>query len=392
MYSENFYLDLPTLTNFLEITNPQNFVPVPDNWYLLITDVVGSTKAIEAGRYKDVNLIGACCIIAVLNIAGNTEVPFIFGGDGASILIPASLFVSAKNALLGTQHFAKQEFDLDLRIGIVPVSVVTDAKYEIKIAKLKISDTYHQGIFTGGGLTYATELIKNPATSDIYSLKYTDLPEKPDFSGLSCPWQDIYSPHGEVVSLIVMATGDNQKQNLVYRELLQEITKIYGSWESFHPVLPENIKLSLSNQNIYRMVKIQAQSINLIKRFLGWLKLKVQRLVQKMLIRFNHKLDNFDWDLVRQNLVTNSDYKKFDDILRMIIAGNLEQRENLMKYLEKNYQSGKLVYGIHVSNRVLMTCLVSAGSGKDVHLVDGADGGYTLAAKNMKARVNKKSN
>ncbi len=29
---------------------------MPDDWYVAITDVKGSTKAIEAGRYKDVNL------------------------------------------------------------------------------------------------------------------------------------------------------------------------------------------------------------------------------------------------------------------------------------------------------------------------------------------------
>ncbi len=389
MYSESFYSDLPTLTNFIEITNHQNFVIVPDDWYILITDVIGSTKAIEAGRYKDVNLIGACCIMAVLNIAIDKEIPFIFGGDGASILIPPSLFLKAKEALLGTQHFAKQEFNLDLRVGIVPVSVVNDANYEIKIAKLKISANYHQAIFTGGGLTYATDLIKSPIAGDLYNLKNTSPPaENPNFSGLSCPWQDIPSPHGEVLSLIVMANGDRQQQSLVYRELLEKITKTYGSWENFHPVLPENIKLALNNQSISRMVKVQTPSSKCINKLWLLLRIELETLIMNFLILFNIKLKSFDWKLVSQNLVTNTDYKKFDDILRMIIAGNGEQREELVNFLEKSYQSGKLVYGIHVSNRVLMTCLVSAGVGREVHLVDGADGGYTLAAKDMKARAN----
>lgn len=72
----------------------------------------------------------------------------------------------------------------------------------------------------------------------------------------------------------------------------------------------------------------------------------------------------------------------------MIISSNSWQREKLVRYLEKNYQAGKLVYGIHVSDRVLMTCLVPVGLGRNVHLVDGADGGYALAAKDMKAKIN----
>ncbi|NEQ24513.1 MAG: DUF3095 domain-containing protein, partial [Microcoleus sp. SIO2G3] len=81
---------------------------------------------------------------------------------------------------------------------------------------------------------------------------------------------------------------------------------------------------------------------------------------------------------------------KFDDMLRMIISGNQKQRERLISYLEKNYTSGKLVYGLHTSDRVLMTCLVFERNGRQVHFVDGADGGYAVAAKLMKQRIKNK--
>ncbi|MCL1465057.1 DUF3095 domain-containing protein [Argonema galeatum] len=389
MSTENFYNDLPTLNNFIDITESKKFVPVPDDWYILITDIVGSTKAIEAGRYKDVNLIGACCIIAILNIAGKREVPFIFGGDGASILIPPSLFVEAKQALLGTQYFAKQEFNMDLRLGIVPVSAVMEAKYEVKIAKFKVSNTYNQGIFTGGGLTYATQLTKDSATSEIYNIKNIGIPDKADFSGLNCPWQDIASPHGEAISLIVMATSSScQEENSVYRAVLEEIQKIYGNSENFHPIISENLKLSLKNKNLYSMVKIQEQSSSYLKKLFVFIIIKIKMLIRSFLTRFQTKKAALNLELSKNGLVANTDYRKFDDLLRMIISGKAAQREKLVSYLEKNYQAGKLVYGIHVSDRVLMTCLVPVGVGREVHLVDGADGGYALAAKDMKARIN----
>ncbi|MBD0300821.1 MAG: DUF3095 family protein, partial [Tolypothrix sp. T3-bin4] len=84
MDTEFFYARLPVSRRFIELTNSRNFKSVPRDWYILISDIVGSTKAIETGRYKDVNLLGACSIIAVLNIAGEIEIPFVFGGDGAA--------------------------------------------------------------------------------------------------------------------------------------------------------------------------------------------------------------------------------------------------------------------------------------------------------------------
>ena len=107
MNSENFYSQLPLLDNFLKITEIGNFVDVPDDWYIVVTDIRGSTQAIEAGKYKEVNLLGACSIVAVLNAAGETEIPFVFGGDGASLLMGPSLLPAAKIALLATQQLLR---------------------------------------------------------------------------------------------------------------------------------------------------------------------------------------------------------------------------------------------------------------------------------------------
>ena len=71
----------------------------------------------------------------------------------------------------------------------------------------------------------------------------------------------------------------------------------------------------------------------------------------------------------------------------MVVSGTSGQRKKLIIYLEKKFKEGRLVYGSHISNRALMTCLVFERDGRQVHFVDGADGGYALAAKNMKERM-----
>ncbi|NEP62446.1 MAG: DUF3095 domain-containing protein [Symploca sp. SIO2G7] len=390
MYTDQFYSKLLSYDTFCRVvTSSNSFVSVPKDWYIIITDIVGSTKAIEAGRYKDVNLLGACSIIAVLNIAGNLEIPFIFGGDGASILIPPTLFTPAQQALLGTQKLAQEEFGLQLRVGIIPVDVVTAYGYDVKIAKFHVSDNYQQALFTGGGLTYAEQLIKNPLTTKTYQLQNPGLCPQVDFSGLKCPWQDIPSPQEEIVSLIVIAnSGLNKDGSQIYEGVLQRIHQYYGQPQNFHPVTPQNLNLSFRKKAFFQVAKIQSNSKNYLKRQLALLSIQLENLILFLLIKLKLKIGKLNGKLIKPQIVADTDHIKFDDTLRMVMSGNASQRRKLTSYLEESYRIGKLVYGLHVSDRALMTCLVSEQNGRrHIAFVDGADGGYALAAKAMKQRL-----
>ena len=52
-----FYQSVPVLTDFAQVADERRYVPLPATWVLGVSDVVGSTKAIEAGRYKTVNMV-----------------------------------------------------------------------------------------------------------------------------------------------------------------------------------------------------------------------------------------------------------------------------------------------------------------------------------------------
>ncbi len=93
------------------------------------------------------------------------------------------------------------------------------------------------------------------------------------------------------------------------------------------------------------------------------------------------------WGGYKNILVDSTDHEKFDDTLRMVISGKSSQREKLRAYLEEQRQAGRLVYGMHTSTHALMTCVVFDYFGRQVHFVDGARGGYTLAAREMKLQL-----
>ncbi|MEB3337670.1 MAG: DUF3095 domain-containing protein [Leptolyngbyaceae bacterium] len=387
MSTENFYSNLPALEKFLDITDSSNYVLVPEDWQIIITDIKGSTQAIESGRYKNVNSLGACSIVAILNIARNIEIPFIFGGDGASILIPPQMINEAKQALLGIQDLARQGFDMELRVGIVPVSVVTP-RHELKIAKLRVSENYDQAIFKGGGLTYATDLVKDVATAGLYAPVMDNLIPNADFSGLECRWQDIPSRHGEIVTLLVLATAPSDSQsNKIYREVITQIQRIYGSEHNFHPVVKSNLNLSFNSQKLATETTIFTQSKGWIYQKFYLLKIKIEIFLGWFFMKFKVKIGEMDWGLYKKIVVESTDHKKFDDLLRMVISGHPSQRKKLVSYLDKKFEEGRLVYGCHISDRALMTCLIFERHGRQVHFIDGADGGYAIAAKAMKEQM-----
>jgi hypothetical protein len=87
-------------------------------------------------------------------------------------------------------------------------------------------------------------------------------------------------------------------------------------------------------------------------------------------------------------MVSQTDFRKYDGMLRMALDLTLEQADALEAVLEQERDAGRLVYGFHRSDSALMTCLVfDLTSAAHVHFIDGADGGFALAARQLKEQI-----
>lgn len=373
----SFFQSIPPINSISEITNDAHYYDVPADWYIVMTDVRGSTKAIEAGRYRDVNSVAAASITAMLNISRDVEIPFVFGGDGATVLIPPLFVSQAYQALRGVQALARDHFNLDLRVGIIPVREVLEAQLRIRVARLKVSNHYQQAIFSGGGLAYAEQLLKS------HPDKYApppDLPAQADFRGFECRWQEIPSLYDEHVTLMVMAlVSPTVASNHVYRDVLTKIDHIYGNSAVRSPVNVKNIRLALNPNKLKTEAKVRSGNT-------AWRTLR-KMWFDSLKAWFAMRFKIGRWGDYKSILVESTDSEKFDDTLRMVISGRVQQREQLRVYLEEQRRAGRLVYGMHISTHALMTCVVFDYFGRQVHFVDGARGGYALAAHQMKRQL-----
>jgi hypothetical protein len=376
-----FYQNLPSVNNLSDVTNQDIYVDVPDDWIIAITDVKGSTAAIEAGRYKEVNAIAAASITALLNcLPKEYDIPFVFGGDGATMVFPPSMAENARQALIATQRLARAQFGFMLRVGMVSVQDVRAYGYQVRVAKLRFSDNFQQALFSGGGLAFADKLIKDPATAGLYQLNDDGRDYAADFSGYECRWSEIPSSFDENVNVIIMATGRTLSQNTaIYHEAILRIEEIYGDSARRNPIAIDRMLPQTNPARFGVETRIRQQTASLVAR----LRLMAWTWGGYLLWKYKDKI----WDRYKRTVIAATDREKFDDVLRLIISGTVLQRDELQQWLEEQRQAGRLVYGLHTSRHALMTCLVFDRFGKQVHFVDGSGGGYALAAKQLKQQV-----
>lgn len=372
--NDDFYSKLKAINSIKEIAKNNIYSKLPKDWYILATDIKDSTIAIKEGKYKEVNMVGALTIISILNINKNIDLPYVFGGDGAFVIIPQSIYHEAKQSLLAIQKISKDAYSLDLRIASICIDEVCKNNKEVLISKLKVSKDYYQAIINGGGLELCDDLLKN--SNNFLINDKIDENFQVDISGLECRWEAIPSPKDDTLSILIKSKNESY-----YENILSNIESIIGDNKKRHPILENALNLSFKDKDLNYESSIYSQNF-FMKRLIN-LKLKMINVIGYILMKLNLK----DWSTYKQRVLSTTDTEKFDDILRMVVSTSKEETQILEEYLEKEFQKNTLIYGIHKSDSALMTCLIFERHGRHIHFVDGSNGGYALAAKDFKNRV-----
>src|SRR5688572_11073288 len=103
-------------------------------------------------------------------------------------------------------------------------------------------------------------------------------------------------------------------------------------------------------------------------------------------MRFNIKVGRFSPKKYAKELVENSDFRKFDDTLRMVIDCTPALADEIERTLTAAAANGTVRFGLHRQDKAMMTCFTpSPINTNHVHFIDGALGGYTVAAIALKS-------
>ena len=302
------------------------FAAVPPDWHVVLTDVKASTQALSNGMHHLVNLVATGSIIAVLNIARRADiaVPFFFGGDGATLIVPETLLAPALRALRRHSENTRRNFNLELRVGAVPIAEIYAHGNKLMIAKAKVSEFFTIPVVLGDGLQYAEKVIKG---ASVLSSASADAEAALDLEGMECRWDSIKPPVDaqEVLCLLVVSRSP-ERQSANCSEVLKAMDEIFGPPEVRSPIAVERMHLKPAPGRILREMRAKLGKFDAGYLIENWLR----TIVGIFYLRFIKAGQSY-----LRGVAQLSDTLVIDGRINTIIAGTVGQRMRLVETLDR---------------------------------------------------------
>lgn len=376
--NEAFFDTLPVFEEFEDVADAARYRPLPDSWVLACADIVGSTDAIASGRYKAVNMAGASVISAILNAVGSRELPSVFGGDGALVAVPQSAREQTRAALAACKTWVAEELQLELRVAMVPMAEVRAQGLDVRVARFQASSEVSYAMFAGGGASWVEREMK----AGRYAIEAAPPGTRPDLTGLSCRWNPIEARNGEIVSIIVVPgeAGNNAE----FEQLVSNVVALAGDdGRGGHPVPVDGPDFGFPPTGLDYEARAAAPAG---QRLRVKMRILFEVFLASLFWRLGRPAGGFDAVQYKSDVARNSDFRKFDDGLKMTVDISSDRLARIEARLAEAAKAGHCRYGLHRQNSALMTCVVPSPFTRDhMHFIDGASGGYAMAARNLKA-------
>jgi hypothetical protein len=375
--SDSFYDRIPVFRGFASLMDPALYSPLPDDWSIGVADIVESTRAIAEARYKAVNMAGAAVISAVTNALEGREFPFVFGGDGASFAVAPDDLARAREALAATAGWVRDDLNLAMRVALVPVAAVRGQGLDVRVARFGPSPNLSYAMFSGGGLGWAEAAMKRGE----FAVEVAPSGTQPDLTGLSCRFEEIPSARGVILAVLVVPAR-NADTNAFRKVIEDVIALVERSPDAGRPVPPDGPPLRWPPAGVDYEARARRGG-SLLRRRAGVL---AHTLFAYLIMRYGIKVGGFVPEAYVRQVVENSDFRKYDDGLRMILDCTPELERALTQRLAQAASAGVVRYGLHRQDAAMMTCFTPSALRSDhVHFIDGARGGYASAATALKA-------
>lgn len=316
-------------------------------------------------------------ISAQINGHEGAAFPYVFGGDGAGFAVPPEWKDRSEHALASVRSWARREFDMGLRVGMMRVSDIRAAGLDVTVARFQASAGVDYAMFSGGGLNWAEARMK----AGDQTVPEAPQDSQPDLTGLSCRWSHMPSRYGVILSVVILPVDD--VPGPAFSKLARSVVKLADDLAgSGHPAEeagpgvrwpPAGASLEAHAQRGDGSLA-GARRKALFESFTAW-----------FLIKTGLKVGGFDARRYRRIVGQNADFRKFDDGLKMTLDCDASTEKRLRALLEKGAADGIIRFGLHAQSEAMMTCIVpSIFTDDHVHFVDGATGGYTSAAQGIK--------
>nr|MBA3448984.1 DUF3095 family protein [Pseudaminobacter sp.] len=251
---------------------------------------------------------------------------------------------------------------------------------DVRVARFQAADEVFYAMFTGGGASWAESEMK----AGRYAVDPAPTGARPDLTGLSCRWNPIEARRGEIVSIIAVPAAAGSGR--AFQHLVSDIVAMAGEQErAGHPVPLTGPELGFPPAGLETEARAAAPKG---KRLIPKAVILGQVVLTAVLSKLGLTIGRFDPKQYKRDVAQNSDFRKFDDGLKMTIDIDAQGFSKIEERLQRAERDGICSYGLHRQSSALMTCIVISPLSRDhIHFIDGAAGGYAMAAATLKAKA-----
>jgi hypothetical protein len=190
-----------------------------------------------------------------------------------------------------------------------------------------------------------------------------------------------------MITIMVQSTDDDPEHaGVVLSEVVQKIADILGHQvKESAPANSHSLRFRWPPRGLRIEALATAGGRGFWRRYAAVL---CSSLIQWWCERFDRRAGPYDAPAYRDELRANTDFQKYDGILRMVLDVSERQAARIEHRLQQEHDEGRIVYGVHLADTALMTCLVfSLEQGEHVHFIDGSNGGFAKASQGFKSRL-----
>ena len=358
--------------------------PAPANSFVVVADVRGSTQAIKAGKQRDVNLVGASCIAAVRNRYSRGMIPYVFGGDGATFLVPEGELENVHALMAAVQSLARTNLNISLRVGSVSVAELRSRNADVLVGYVSCGEEEQNFVLRGEGIALADRLVKERDTGDDLRV-YSSARVNADVHGLSCRLLPFNSLRGHIYSIIVESLVPAEEQQILLDQLRVRLTEM-GQLDQFRPLQSQNTRRRWLPKTWFLEGRYFATGDGFVTFLKSLLKALLENLLTMFVFKFNkaNGMTGLPSDYTKE-MYLQCDWMKMNGALYLILDMSDHESNRFVSHLDFLESQGKILYGMHRSSSALVVCHLKPDHQKQhFHFVDGSEGGLTFAATMLK--------
>ena len=318
-------------------------------------------------------------IITVLNtiktVNKKIEIPYFFGGDGSTFIIPNTILTPVLEALNNYSQHIKNTLNLNLRVGHLELEKVYNNNVTLRITKLRHNKYLTTPVVLGNGIKYAENVIK-----DNFKVSHVDTSVLAlNLEGMECRWDEIYpSQTDKKVICLLVNCNDEKKQAEIYGTIMNEINYVFGDLNNRNPITALKLRLNTSIEKIKKEMHVKLGKNKTSYLLNNWLITIFGKYYFKLFKagkRYVYKVSQL------------SDTIMLDGSINTVISGTNKQVSRLQILLDDLESNNKIIYGLHTTHASIMSCYIQDRKEKHIHFVDGTEGGYTSAAIMFKEKL-----